>query len=167
MNNEEYVLYILMRTDLPSMNAGKAMAQASHASNKFVFDIKNKNVNSLSEQAELLYGQAKLWQYQTDQGFGTVLVLGCELNDIENLLALGQMPLSNYFCGEVVDPTYPYIVDTEIADLIDERNHTIDKQMLSNNKTVCFRNEVTCAYAFSEKSNPFLRMVIDKLSLHP
>ena len=30
------VLYILMRTDMDSMNPGKAMAQASHASNAFV-----------------------------------------------------------------------------------------------------------------------------------
>ena len=30
------VLYILMRTDMDSMNPGKAMAQASHASNQFV-----------------------------------------------------------------------------------------------------------------------------------
>lgn len=155
-----------MRTDLPSMNPGKAMAQASHASNKFVFDLKNKNTNSLSPETELLYGQGKLWQYQTDQGFGTVLVLGCELKDIENLMSLGQSSMSNYFCGTVVDPTYPYIVDNEIAGLLDPSKHTIDKQMLSNNKSVCFRNETTCAYAFSEKSNPFLRLVIDQLHLH-
>ena len=30
------VLYILMRTDMNSMNPGKAMAQASHASNAFI-----------------------------------------------------------------------------------------------------------------------------------
>lgn len=167
MNKEEYVLYILMRTDLPSMNPGKAMAQASHASNKFVFDVKNMNTNSLSEQTDWLYGQAKLWQLQTDQGFGTVLVLGCEKKDIENLMSLGQMPSSNYFCGTVTDPTYPYIVDTEIANLIDPSKHTIDKQMISDNKSVCFRSEITCAYAFSEKSNPFLRLVIDRLDLHP
>ena len=31
------VLYILMRTDMDSLNPGKAMAQASHASNAFVY----------------------------------------------------------------------------------------------------------------------------------
>ena len=30
------LLYILMRNDMDSMNPGKAMAQASHASNQFV-----------------------------------------------------------------------------------------------------------------------------------
>ena len=30
------VLYILMRTDMTSLNAGKAMAQASHATNAFI-----------------------------------------------------------------------------------------------------------------------------------
>ena len=33
------VLYIIMRNDLDSMNPGKAMAQASHASNAFVTKI--------------------------------------------------------------------------------------------------------------------------------
>ena len=36
--DSNYVLYILMRQDLPSMNAGKAMAQASHASNAFIYE---------------------------------------------------------------------------------------------------------------------------------
>ncbi|MFW5872339.1 MAG: peptidyl-tRNA hydrolase [bacterium] len=164
---EEYVLYILMRTDLPSMNPGKAMAQSSHASNKFVFDVKNKNVKSLSEEDEFLYGQAKLWQYQTDQGFGTVLVLGSKLKDIEKLMKIGQLPDSNYFCGQVVDPTYPYIIDSEIVGLVDPTVHTINKQMVSDNKSLCFRKEITCAYAFSEKNNPLLKMVIGRLSLHP
>ena len=57
------VLYILMRTDMDSMNPGKAMAQASHASNAFVYRWgKEKAV--------------KEWQGETQQGFGTVLVLG-------------------------------------------------------------------------------------------
>ena len=30
------ILYILMRTDMTSLNAGKAMAQASHATNAFI-----------------------------------------------------------------------------------------------------------------------------------
>ena len=40
------VLYILMRNDMKSMNPGKAMAQASHASNAFV------NTASDSDNAE-------------------------------------------------------------------------------------------------------------------
>ena len=62
------VLYILMRTDMDSMNPGKAMAQASHASNAFVSNAEpGYNVD------EELFNA---WQQSTTQGFGTVLVLG-------------------------------------------------------------------------------------------
>ena len=37
-DNKPY-LYILMRTDLPSLNPGKAMAQAAHAANKMTFIV--------------------------------------------------------------------------------------------------------------------------------
>ena len=49
------VLYILMRTDMDSMNPGKAMAQASHASNTFVFRFGKENL-------------VKQWQGETKQG---------------------------------------------------------------------------------------------------
>ena len=62
------VLYILMRTDMDSMNPGKAMAQASHASNAFVSNAEpGYNID------EELFNA---WQGSTTQGFGTVLVLG-------------------------------------------------------------------------------------------
>lgn len=154
-----------MRTDLPSMNPGKAMAQASHASNKFIFEL--GKFTDVPQEMIHLYDEANNWQRQTTQGFGTVLVLGCELGDIYNLEQLGGTLISNYICGTVVDPTYPYIVDTEIANLIDPSKHTIDNQMIRNNKSVCFRSEITCAYAFSEKNNPILRLVIGHLNLHP
>ena len=157
-----------MRTDLPSMNPGKAMAQASHASNKFIYELdKYRKDHRMPEEMEHLYGQAKLWQYQTDQGFGTVLVLGCDKKDIENLVQLGSSNICNYMCGVVIDPTYPYILDNEVAELIEPHRHTIDYQHLRDNNVVCFREEITCAYAFSEKSNPMLRLVIGHLDLHP
>ncbi len=70
-------LYILMRTDMASGTPGKMMAQASHASNAFVkraFDV-----------GEDISG----WTNQTDQGFGTVIVLdGGNINDIRNSIEI-------------------------------------------------------------------------------
>jgi hypothetical protein len=34
---KDLALYILMRNDLASMNVGRCMAQASHASNAFIY----------------------------------------------------------------------------------------------------------------------------------
>ena len=58
------VLYILMRNDLPSMNAGKAMAQASHASNAMVHN----------SDCDAFKGMVKEWQGETPQGFGTLVL---------------------------------------------------------------------------------------------
>ena len=60
------VLYILMRTDMDSMNPGKAMAQASHAGSTFVHNAEpGYNVD------EELFNA---WQKETPQGFGPCLL---------------------------------------------------------------------------------------------
>ena len=72
------VLYIFMRNDLPSLNAGKAMAQASHASAQFVKEFmssNNKNDNQYFQN----------W-INEGEGFGTTVVLEGSNKDIWNLL---------------------------------------------------------------------------------
>lgn len=91
------VLYILMRTDLDSMNPGKAMAQASHASNAFVHLAE---VGGWAEDE--LY---QTWTDQTRQGFGTVLVLG--VNEAQMKTAVDIAYSLNYVSDIVNDPTYP------------------------------------------------------------
>lgn len=152
-----YVLYILMRTDLQSMNPGKAMAQASHASNAFL------------HQAEIDRGESKEvdnavvdWISSTPQGFGTVLVLGCTIMDI---LRCEEHVHLNF--EKVIDPTYPYIVNKEVCDLIDSSRHTMAPHELESGDMVCFREEVTCAYLFGDKNNPVTTEYIKHLKLHP
>ena len=73
----EPILYILMRNDMTSMNPGKAMAQASHASNQFVA--------TLPRDARDIYNE-----WLQCEGFGTVLARSLDL-----------------VSGVVHDPTYP------------------------------------------------------------
>lgn len=147
----EYVLYILMRQDLPSMNPGKAMAQASHASNAFV------------SETDSGFRELKEWQSQTEQGFGTVLVLGCTLTDILEI----EETKNPFIFGKVVDPTYPYIVNSEIVELIDSTLHTLDPKQLDSGDFVCFREEVTCAYLFGDKNDETTIGCVGHLELHP
>ena len=87
-------LYILMRSDLASLNSGKAMAQASHASNAFV-----KKAFDFGEDISK-------WQTQTIQGFGTVLVLdGKNAKTIDYIVSLFDE--KGYIADLVLDPTYP------------------------------------------------------------
>ena len=99
MNPNPYVLYILMRTDLDSLNPGKAMAQANHAFGA----LKKRIRQNLNLQPEYLD-----WQATTEQDFGTCLVLGATEGQIKRVLSranrfFGRTTVS----GWVHDPTYP------------------------------------------------------------
>ena len=98
------VLYILMRNDLDSLNPGKAMAQASHASNQFVHNIK--------EGGMIDYELFNMWSNETTQGFGTVLVLSVNETQLRSCIMMADKHLAR--CGIVHDPTYP-IQDGEIV----------------------------------------------------
>ncbi len=90
------VLYILMRTDMESMNAGKGMAQAAHAANQFVSLFGSGQTEGYVD-----------WVHSAD-GFGTTIVLSVfgetELRYyLENALKLGHPS------GIVFDSTYPIV----------------------------------------------------------
>jgi len=144
---EDYILYILMRNDLVSLNAGKAMAQASHASNAFI-----KKYGATK--------QAKEWAGETAQGFGTVIVLSANKNQLESAI-------NNKFdmADVVIDPTYPYIVNNEIANLIDPATHTVPPIVKNDGSVVLHRKETTCGYVFGTKEQ--CKSVIGSLLLHP
>ena len=146
------VLYILMRTDLPSMNAGKAMAQASHASNAFI-DMAKDDIH----QERLVL--TKAWENETAQGFGTVLVLGCNGEQMRRIVADARSKF--LIAGMVTDPSYPYRVSGEVANII-YPNGGYD-----NTKEVTLvRNEQTCAFVFGDKDG-LAGTVVAELRLHP
>lgn len=111
------VLYILMRNDLSSMNAGKAIAQGSHASNAFVqhFHGFAQEYNSKSKhsrvETETMQGYNE-WENSTTQGFGTVLVLEANMPSIYSVV--NSFKALQYITGVIHDPTYP-IVDGEVV----------------------------------------------------
>lgn len=86
------ILYILMRTDLDSMNPGKAMAQASHASNQFVA--------TLPKDAHDIYNE-----WLQCNGFGTVLVLG--VTEVQMRTSVAVANVLDLVSDVVHDPTYP------------------------------------------------------------
>lgn len=134
------VLYILMRTDLESMNPGKGMAQASHASNAFVSRMNSRNkANPDSDRTKLFHS----WQDETAQNFGTVLVLGSTIDQIHNITDVATR--LNFDSDIIVDPTYP-IRDGEVT-------HFIELE--------------TCGYIFGDKNDPVLTSLVCNLKLHP
>jgi peptidyl-tRNA hydrolase len=143
------VLYILMRTDLPSMNAGKGMAQASHASNAFIHQ------GSTHQKAAI-----KEWQKETAQGFGTVLVLGATGPQVNELTAKART--LGFAADIVIDPTYPYRVTGEVASLISPN------EIFENTKEYTLvRKETTCGYVFGYKEEIDASGLLKDLKLHP
>ena len=104
---DDLVLYILMRTDLDSLNPGKAMAQANHVYGALKSSIRSK----LHRQTAYI-----AWMNQTLQEFGTTIVLGGTKAEIDFALRLCNTD-RNLVHGWVHDPTYP-IQDGDVTHLI-------------------------------------------------
>lgn len=143
------ILYILMRTDVTSLNPGKAMAQASHASNAFVKEV--RDIGAGPPVGTPLWEMAEKWQRSTNQGFGTVLVLDgkTEYQIIETLRKFDAYQknanMLDVTYGLVNDPTYP-IRDGDVTHYISFN---------------------TCAYVFFDKNNPVINEILSEFSLHP
>lgn len=145
-------LYILMRTDLPSMNTGKAMAQAAHASNQFIHDHGDDI-------------HVERWQTE-GRGFGTTIVLGVDLDTLDYVYRK-SMGATSVLRGVVHDTTYPFIVDKEIAALIPKDIQTAPAVDKGNGQIVMFRDELTCAYLFINANSSDREELVGSLSLHP
>ena len=164
MNEETNpVLYILMRTDLPSMNAGKAMAQASHASNAFTYDmlVGKASTSAAIENNNALYQK---WKGETEQGFGTVLVLSVDETQMRAAVDLAQR--LDFVSGVVHDPTYPVLIPPELGGALAEMdNHSVFEVGEHHNYVTIPLD--TCAYVFGDKNDPVLGMVVGNFRLHP
>lgn len=132
-------LYILMRTDMASMNAGKAMAQASHASNAFVKHAQKMNGPNQASEIGFLYEQ---WESETEQGFGTVIVLAVNEEEMRETVDIAKK--TGLIADVIHDPTYP-LVDGRTVHLI-----PVD----------------TCAYVFGDRNNDTLRSILADFKLH-
>ena len=161
------VLYILMRNDLASMNAGKGMAQASHASNAFwrhindtVFDLLEDD-DATGHEIERL---ANIWQNDTSQGFGTVLVLG--VNETQMRTAVDIAEKLDYVAGVVHDSTYPIQIPLELGWVLTEvdGHHVFEVGEKANYVTIPLD---TCAYIFGDKNDPVLGAMVGCFPLHP
>ncbi len=166
MNEASYpVLYILMRTDLPSMNTGKGFAQASHAAHAFSHDMlvgKFPNSNAIANNDSLF----RMWKATTPQGFGTVLVLGVNEREMRSAVEVAQ---ALYIVSGVVhDPTYPVRIPPELGmALVDvDVEHDSDVTVGDGFGYATIPLD-TCAYVFGLKGDPMLEAVVGRYPLHP
>ena len=152
-------LYVLARNDLASMNSGKLAAQTCHCGSAFA--------KHMEDSKDPLY---KKWQNETNQGFGTVLVL--EVNEAQMNTAVDVGNALGFVAGVVHDPTYPILVPTELGRAIRKDygpyaatgGPTVTPGETDNYVTV---PEDTCGYLFGEKDDPIVKLLVGNYPLHP
>ena len=104
----EVYMYILMRTDLASMNPGKAVAQGAHAANACVAAARTSDDKKLRDDLAA-------WEAQTEQSFGVTISLG---TDEQRMRAAVKMARALGMHAQVChDPTYP-LIDGQVCHLI-------------------------------------------------
>ena len=156
--SEVPVLYFFVRTDLPSMTPGKAQAHSGHAANAFINQHYIKKATSTSNLP------VREWMAETPFGFGTQINLKGDWDDVVETAAAVEED-GKGLCELIVDPTYPYIVDSEIVGLIDRKLHTVPPKAIGDGRWVCHRSEATAVYIFGYKDD--LEPYVGKYPLHP
>ena len=146
-------LYIIVRNDLPSLNAGKAMAHAAHAANHFT--TKWGHLEIVQEWLE------------TGDGFGTTIALAADKDTITKRIQRAAMYDGSVPFGPVWDKTYPFITTTEIAALIPKRTLTAEPIFKDDGKVVLFRRELTAGYLFVVEGSQAQLDLTGDLPLHP
>ncbi len=106
--SDDLICYVIMRTDLDSLNPGKAMAQTHHAYGA----LKNAVRANIARQSDYLK-----WQEATEQDFGTVIVLAGSEGAIQAALDTIHRFKLPVVSGWVHDPAYP-IRDGAITHLV-------------------------------------------------
>jgi hypothetical protein len=160
--DKDLYAYCLVRTDLPSLGNGKAIAHAMHAGNQMTYELM---VLPLQKGKEV--DPDVLAWHKMAKGFGTTIALG-RGNELPLATVQAVVDAVNKLGGKanvVVDPTYPYLVDSEVAPFMREDVHTMPPVPGPPGQTVCFREEITTAYVFGDKA--MLKVVLGQFGLYP
>jgi peptidyl-tRNA hydrolase len=150
---KDLTVYVLVRNDLPSLNPGKAAAQVHHAGVQMMV----KHANHALVKSYISDGVAG-----KADGFNTTLTLSASLPQIE--ACIGKVKNLEALCDIVVDPTYPFFVDREIAPFL-ELNQQVTRIGGNGPMELFLRNELTCAWALGDRNDVIFKSVFENLQL--
>lgn len=113
----EPYLYILMRSDLDSLNPGKMVAQGAHAANQFGYemnrlveegyvDADNRDTEpKLTDEQRRSVALFRQWETSTRQGFGVTICLDVTGEQLPLVVEAAQA--MGIPAGVTHDPSYP------------------------------------------------------------
>ena len=152
------VLYVIVRNDLASMNAGKAEAHSGHAACAFMHKhvipvvIQERLKSKGEDESSPLKSDILKWYKSTPQGFGTQINLDANIDQMHTVLNLAKV--NDVPCELVVDPTYPFLAGEDF-----DANFDGSEFML--------RKETTALYIFGQRGNRTLHNIVGGLRLKP
>lgn len=125
--SDYHVLAILMRSDIASMNPGKAAAHAAHAANAF-----DGLVESMGMRNDATINK---WRQSTTQHFGTTLCYAAD--ELKLFKSIYRADEAGFISGVIHDPTFP---DYDVFD-----------DTLTKEQRIIVPMD-TCGFIFAEKS---------------
>ena len=157
-NKRDLAVYVLVRTDIPSMNPGKAMAQVHHAGVQMMQNFKDAN---------LVKEYIKMGNESGANGFNTTIVLSATLKII-NYCLTRSLSVKPCVSNAVVDPSYPFVVDREAYEYMLTLNNCVGNiaTHLNDDKVLITREETTCAWFLGDRNNTEFRALFEGLKLH-
>ena len=155
---KDFAVYVLVRNDLPSMNPGKAMAQVHHAGVQMM--VFGQRYNSTLIKEYINRG--------AEQGsdFNTTIVLSASLAQVNTLINFARDNMIGIPCGTVLDPSYPFFVDPELAPFV-EKDPQVKRIGQSGNKVLFVRPEITCGWILMDRNDMAMRSLVEAMPLHP
>lgn len=165
-NTYEYVTYILARSDLSSLNAGKLAAQVHHAGVQMAAKYSNNDIMKNYIAQGLQHGA---------DYFNTTIVLAATIGEINgfksftyNFDKLASLISDiEFITDDIIDPSYPFIVQNhEVAKLIPSSTAKYIKTF-DNGQVLMVRKELTCTWVLVKKPVGSKFELLDHLKLYP
>jgi peptidyl-tRNA hydrolase len=152
----DLAVYVMVRNDLPSLTPGKAAAQVHHAGVQMI--VKHATHKLVRQYIEDGVAQG------ADQ-FNTTLTVSANLRQIET--AIGRAKSIDVLCDILIDPTYPFFVDSEVANLL-EANPLVKRvgSVSSSGQELFFRSELTCAWMLGDRNDPLFKSIFENMPLY-
>ena len=146
------VVYLLSRCDLKSMTHGKELAQAQHCGVQMMSkyshhkDVKEYIKQGLEQHAD---------------HFNTTITL-----EVASKACLGDIVYAakklNFVADLLIDPTYPFWVEREIADAYNMPWSAFEDE---GTKVLATRSEITFGWLLGDKNDDTFRNLVDGLEL--
>lgn len=148
-------VYVLIRNDLPSLNAGKAAAQVHHAGVQMV----SQHHNHPLVKQYISDGKAAGAEH-----FNTTLTLGA--TEAQILKIMENVVHPNLLKGYIYDPTYPFFVDKEIAPLLAANKKVVRTGVVNGTTELFVRKELTCAWLLGDRNDDSFKNIFEGLNLY-